>query len=138
MKKPIELNLTFERTDFEYDTELKGEFILRFLEKKLGIHPEDILFFNSDYIENEFYSIVERVLKVNATLSRPPEHYFTKNQIKTELKFENQYDLNRLVTLLKFLNNQLIELEDAYCCDNSLYNDMALVDSVINQLKEQT
>lgn len=56
--------------------------------------------------------------------------------MKVELEFEDRQDLARFTTLLKGFHDQLSEIEYAYCCDDSLYNDMAIVDSIYQQLRE--
>lgn len=56
---------------------------------------------------------------------------------KVTLEFLSQYELERLITLIEGFNNQLIELEDAYCCESILYTDISIIDDVRFQLKEQ-
>ena len=56
--------------------------------------------------------------------------------MKVELEFESKKDLNRFTTLLKTFYLQLTDIEYAYCCDDSLYNDMAIVESIYHQLRE--
>ena len=56
--------------------------------------------------------------------------------MKVEVEFENKHDLNRFTTLLNGFHNRLLQVEYAYCCDDILYNDMAIVDSVYQQLNK--
>lgn len=57
--------------------------------------------------------------------------------MKVKLEFDDEHDLKRFATLLNGFHNQLLQVEYAYCCDDKIYTDMAIVDSVYWQLKER-
>lgn len=54
---------------------------------------------------------------------------------KVTIEFENKHDRDRFTILLNGFHNQLLEIEYAYCCEDNLYNDMAIIDSIYQQLK---
>ncbi len=57
--------------------------------------------------------------------------------MEIKIEFENKHDLIRFTTLLKRFHGQLEEIKYNYCCDEILFDDMAIIDSVYQQLKQR-
>ena len=55
--------------------------------------------------------------------------------MKLELKFDNEFELKRFQAFLKVSKAQLEDLEYIYGGPDLLYTDLAIVDSVINQIE---
>lgn len=56
--------------------------------------------------------------------------------IKKTIEFENEGDVERLTVMLTMLYNSMEEHEFQYGGYDQLYEDMAILDSVKNQLKD--
>lgn len=58
-------------------------------------------------------------------------------RMNVNLEFENKEDLKRMSILVAAYENILIDIQDTYCCEDKIYNDISLLDSVKWQLADE-
>lgn len=92
MTNEIDLTITFENSYFDYDTKDNEYFIIKYLQEKLNLDPDEITDLDFRVYNDPANEECNKRIEICLELGNPPENYLnSENALPEEKKYKIKY-----------------------------------------------